>query len=113
LSDMNIKQIYKINKKNEMAPILEKYINKVLLECAERIGLSIFFLNGRHIDIILDKVQKTLPLETKIAICSELTRDKESILRGNAQELKDIYQKDPKQKRGEHVIIFYNPNKII
>lgn len=112
LSDMNTKQIYKINKKNEMPPILEKYINKVLLECAERIGLSIFFLNGRHIDIILDKVQKTLPLETKIAICSELTRDKESILRGNAQELKDIYQKDPKQKRGEHVIIFYNPNKI-
>jgi 16S rRNA (cytidine1402-2'-O)-methyltransferase len=107
LSGMNVRQIYKINKKNEMIPVVEKYINNVLSECSTRKGLSVFFINGMQLDIILTKCEKFLPLNTRIAICSELTRVKESIHRGTSTELKAILQKNPKLKLGEHVIIFY------
>jgi 16S rRNA (cytidine1402-2'-O)-methyltransferase len=107
LSGMNVKEIYKINKKNEMIPAIEKYVNNILHECSTRKGLSIFFINGMHLDIILTKSEKILPINTQIAICSELTRDREKIHRGTCIELKNILEQNPKLKLGEHVIIFY------
>jgi len=107
LSSVNIKEIYKINKKNQMIPVIEKYINNILSECSTRKGLSVFLINGMHLDIILTKSEKFLPINTQIAICSELTRSQEKIHRGTASELKNILQENPKLKLGEHVIIFY------
>jgi 16S rRNA C1402 (ribose-2'-O) methylase RsmI len=111
LKNMNIKDIYKVNKKNEMIPIIDEYINNILNECSTRKGLSIFFINGMHLDLILTKSQKFLPSNTQIAICSELTRAEEKINRGTSSELKNILQENQELKSGEHVIIFYI-NKI-
>lgn len=111
LKNMNIKDIYKVNKKNEMIPIIDEYINNILNERSTRKGLSIFFINGMHLDLILTKSQKFLPSNTQIAICSELTRAEEKINRGTSSELKNILQENQELKSGEHVIIFYI-NKI-
>jgi 16S rRNA C1402 (ribose-2'-O) methylase RsmI len=90
-----------------MPTIVENYVNNVLIESSTRKGLSVFFINGMQLDIILTKSEKFLPINTQIAICSELTRSQEKIHRGTASELKNILQENPKLKLGEHVIIFY------
>jgi 16S rRNA (cytidine1402-2'-O)-methyltransferase len=65
----------------------------------------VFFETGRRIDDCLADLESAFGPEREIALCRELTKRFETVLRGTVAELRGAVAADPDQRRGEFALV--------
>ncbi|MFZ1987951.1 MAG: 16S rRNA (cytidine(1402)-2'-O)-methyltransferase [Minisyncoccia bacterium] len=65
----------------------------------------VFYESPHRIEKALDSLAKILPENRMIAVCRELTKMHESVIRGNASEVAAYFKTHADQVRGEFVVI--------
>lgn len=69
-------------------------------------GRAVVFYESPHrIEKALASLADILPDTRRIAVCRELTKIHESVVRGSAQEVAAYYAAHPKEVRGEFVVV--------
>jgi len=65
----------------------------------------VFFESSHRIEACLRDMKSVLGRDRQVAICREMTKQFETVLRGNLAELCERVEGDPNQRKGEFVIV--------
>jgi 16S rRNA (cytidine1402-2'-O)-methyltransferase len=79
---------------------------KAMLESVrDETGTLVFFESSHRIEASLEDMKSVLGAERRAAICREMTKQFETVLRGTLSELCQLVGQDPNQRKGEFVIV--------
>ncbi len=65
----------------------------------------VFFETGRRILASLEDIESEVGPDRDVAVCRELTKRFETVLRGSVAEVRAMLEADPDQRRGEFVVV--------
>lgn len=65
----------------------------------------VFFESSHRIEACLSDLESAFGGDRPAAVCRELTKQFETVLRGSLQEIREIVATDPDQRRGEFVVL--------
>jgi 16S rRNA (cytidine1402-2'-O)-methyltransferase len=65
----------------------------------------VFYESPHRIEKALASLADVLPEKRRVAVCRELTKIHESVVRGSPQEVAAYYEAHPKEVRGEFVVV--------
>ncbi len=65
----------------------------------------VFFETGRRILASLEDIESESGPDRDVAVCRELTKRFETVLRGSVAEVRAVLEADPDQRRGEFVVV--------
>ena len=86
-------------------PPHKKGREKFFTEVAEAKYTVVFYESTHRILKKLNQLKEVFPADRRIVVCRELTKQFESIYRGNAEEIIKILESDKNNLKGEFVVI--------
>lgn len=74
-------------------------------EMTESDQTSIFYESPHRVIKTLEKLASLLSDERKVVVCREMTKIFEEITKGNIQQIKSFFEKNPEKVKGEFVVL--------
>ena len=67
----------------------------------------VFYESSHRIEAFLTDLETAFGRDRRIAVCRELTKQFETVLRGSAEEVRQAVENDKNQRRGEFVVVVH------